>query len=73
MKQKNLFSDYQKEMMAEYLDSQFNLYLKLWERAYQLYSRLPLHSKRECTAERLMYSFHGKMDYISKLRWSEFM
>lgn len=73
MAKKNLFSDYQKKMMAEYLDNQFDLYLKLQSRALDLYLKAPYKSERELKALRLAHSFCGKMNYIANQQYKEWM
>ena len=67
MMQKNLFSDYQKEMMAEYLQNQYNLYSDLWDRANHLYSRPFSFGDRQDKVYDLMISFYSKMKLIIKL------
>lgn len=73
MTQKNLFSDYQKEMMAEYLQNQYDLYFNLWKRASDLYIRQAYGSDRDFNAFGLMKSFRSKMNYISKLQCEIYM
>lgn len=68
MTQKNLFSNYQKEMMAEYLQNQFDLYSNLWDRAFYLFSRPFCFGDRQDKVNDLMISFHSKMKLIIKLQ-----
>lgn len=68
MTQKNLFSDYQKEMMAEYLQKQYDLYFNLWNRAYHLYCWQSVGSARDYKALNLMTSFRSKLNFIFKLQ-----